>query len=214
MTWYSSPKGFQGLANFCSDEMTIDTGGTGKNLTTVWFVWWHPDGVQWIYGAGGSVAFSQPEVVDVKDPDKEMPMYRQWLEFYPGLSFQNRFSVGRIANVDVTSAISENGKVVLDVNPKILTDVVMRQALNLFPSGSPPNVIYMAPMANLLLTAGRSTLSAGKQSAKVAFSSSDYEGIPICYSEQIRTDEKQYVRPTQTDSEPEPVPEPDPETEG
>ncbi len=136
---FSYKKGFQGLANFCSDEMTIDAGGTGPNLTTAWFVWWNPAGVQWIYGTKGSIQLSEPELADVQDPQNPkrlLPAYRQRMEFYPGVSIQSRWAVGRITNIDVSSALVKGGKAARDIKTDMITDLDMRQAINLFPIGS------------------------------------------------------------------------------
>ncbi len=200
---FSYEKGFQGLANFCSDEMTIDAGGTGPHLTTAWFVWWNPAGVQWIYGTKGSIQLSEPELIDVRDPrnsGRQLPAYQQRMEFYPGVSIQSRWAVGRITNIDVSSTLIKNSRPPKEIKNDLISDLTMRQMINLFPIGSAPNVIYMQPAVNLLLAASRSTVMlSNRQGGHTLHGMAtppvpDFEGIPICYTKNIKIGEKRYVR--------------------
>lgn len=218
---YGFPKGFQGLANFVDPEMVIDAGGTGDYLTSAWFVWWNPKGIEWVYGSKGSVQLSEPKIVDhvetIDGETRKFPAYQQYLEFYPAITFRSRWSCARVVNIDVGSAILKNGKPARDVNTNHITDLVFRQVTGLFPPGAAPNVIYMQPSVNLLLAASRSTatLINGKSGTVLQGSatapSDNFEGIPIVYTKQIQIGEPHYIQTDrglwvpekETDAEPE-----------
>lgn len=47
-------KAFPGLIDHIDEEHTIDAGGTGSNLTSIYFTWLHSDGASWITGNNGT----------------------------------------------------------------------------------------------------------------------------------------------------------------
>ena len=196
--------GFQGLANFVDPEMVIDAGGTGNNLTSIWFVWWNPKGIEWTYGQKGSMKLSEPEIVHVTElvdsETKKFPAYQQYLQFYPAVAIRHRWACARVVNVDVTSAMIQNGQVANSVTTNHVTDLLLRQVAGLFPSGSAPNVIYMQPQVNLLLAASRSTVVLANQKGGTTLHGSatppgdSFDGIPIVYTKNIKIGEPRYVK--------------------
>lgn len=201
---FAYKKGFQGLSNFVDPEMVVDAGGTGDYLTSAWFVWWNPKGVEWIYGRKGSVQLSEPQIVDVVETvngeTRKFPAYQQYLEFYPAITFRSRWSVARVVNIDVSSAMLKNGKPANSVATNHITDLLFRQVTGLFPPGAAPNVVYMQPAVNLMLAASRSTVTLATQRGGTTLHGSstqpsdNFEGIPIAYTKQIKIGEPHYIR--------------------
>ena len=197
-------KGFQGLANFVDPDMVIDAGGVSTNLTSIWFVWWNPKGVEWVYGRKGSIMLSEPKIVDVVElvgkETRKFPAYQQYLQFYPAITVRHRWACARIVNVDVGSAMIQNGKAANAVNDNHVTDLMLRQVSGLFPPGCSPNAIYMQPQVNLLLAASRSTVTLANSKGGTTLHGSatppgdNFDGIPIIYTKNIRIGEPHFVK--------------------
>lgn len=192
---FANKKGFQGLTDFCGDDMVVDCGGEAENnLASIWFVWWNPLGVQWVYGQEGRVALSEPELVTVTDEKGgKFKAYEQSLEFYPGLKVLNSKACGRIANIPTNSVDSEA------IAADVVTDLKIRRALMKFPVACRPNAIYMPAKVNLMLAASRSTVSISGQKGGAAILSApaappdNFDGIPIIYTDQLSTQEPKWV---------------------
>jgi hypothetical protein len=187
-------EGFPGLCDLMSKEQAVDAGGTGDKLTSAYFVWFNEDGVSWRYGRNGQMAMSEMKevtLIDPLDPRKKYPGMEQYMEYYPGLKVSNKYSIGRIANIDVTSAYTSA------FNPKAFTDGHMYQLLTRLPAGMRPNVIFMPYVAALLLAASRATVQFSKDASGnqvmvggLTPAITEFEGILIVPSDSIKIGEK------------------------
>lgn len=187
----ASPKGFQGLQSFVDTANTIDAGGAAQGsgdtgLTSAYFVRFSElDGVCWLFGRDGAFNLSEIERVDVPDPNdaaKLIPMYRQLLEFYPGLAFNSKYAAVRIANIDVSSSATPSA-----LSPTALTDKQLIVALERFKGGR-PDALFMSRKAGIMLGASRqpSITISGKSVVTGEFQvPAEAYGIPILYTDSL-----------------------------
>ncbi|MCL2622431.1 MAG: hypothetical protein FWD31_02095 [Planctomycetaceae bacterium] len=188
--------GFQGLHDFCDPERVHDAGGTGTDLASIWFVFWNThNGVSWVYGKNGSITLSEPKLETAYDDDKGVfEAYRQFMEFYPAVKMMHKDAVYRIANVKTGTANAGA------IDRTVLTDVDMRRALMSFHSSMRPKAIYMPRQCGLLLAASRNTVSiANSKQAGVLIGQDppppdNFDGIPVVYTDQLLTNEPQYIK--------------------
>ena len=188
------PEGFPGLCDLMSKEQVVDAGGTGAKLTSAYFIWFNEDGVSWRYGMNGQMAMGEPRectLTDPTNPAKKFPGIEQYMQYYPGLKVSNKYSIGRIANIDVTSAYTSA------FDPKAFTDGHMYQLLTRLPAGMRPNVIFMPYVAALLLAASRATVQFSKDASGnqvmvggLTPAVSEFEGILIVPTDSIKVGEK------------------------
>jgi hypothetical protein len=151
-----SPLGFNGLLDLIDGRQVVTAGGTGNKLTSAYFVWFNEDGVSWRYGMNGAMTMSEPREVtltDPADPAKKFPGIEQYMQYYPGLKVSNRYSVGRIANIDVSSAYTGQ------FDPNAFRDEHVYNLLTKLPGGMRPNVCFLPYVAALLLAASRTTVN-------------------------------------------------------
>ena len=113
-----NPAGFTGFGAYlyslnpakCSAyQQIIDAGGTGNNLTSMWFVWWDqttvhgffPEGTTggWKYRDNGRV-----KAYDNQTPPGEFYAYESQYNWDIGLAVRDYRYVVRIANIDMTNA--------------------------------------------------------------------------------------------------------------
>ena len=188
-------KGFQGLQYFVDGAHTVKAGGSAAGggatgLSSVYFVRFNPfDAVSWLFGREGRFALSELEKADIADPNnagKFIPVYRQRLEFYPGLAYQSKYAAARIANVDVSSAATPGS-----ISKTALTDEHMLVALSTL-KGARPDAIFMPYAAGILLgasrqpsiTVGNNTIAGGQIAVP-----REYNGIPILYTDSLTANE-------------------------
>lgn len=191
----ASMKGFQGLEAFISDDMKVDAGGTATSsdktdLTSAYFVKFSElDGVCWLFGRGGAFNLSEierAEVPDGSDGTKLIPMYRQLLEFYPGLAFNSKYAAARIANINVSTSSTPS-----TLSATALTDKHLLVAMEKFRGGR-PDALFMSRKAGVLLGASRQpTISI---SGKTMYSGeytipTEVYGVPILYTDSLSSNE-------------------------
>lgn len=191
----ASSKGFQGLQAFVESSRTIDAGGSAAGsgdtcLTSAYFVRFSElDGVCWLFGRDGAFNLSEIERVDVPDPadsSKLIPMYRQLLEFYPGLAFNSKYAAVRVANIDVSTATTP-----ASLSTTALTDKHLIVGLEQFKGGK-PDAIFMSRKAGILLGASRqpSITISGKSVVAGEFQvPTEAYGIPILYTDSLCANE-------------------------
>ena len=98
-----------------------------------------------------------PEVTGVdKYNGDAFPAIEQYLQYYPGLRLLSKYSVGRIANIDVSSCEES------ELNPKAFTDQMIYKVLMKLPAGMKPNVVFLPYGAALLLAASRTPIGIEK----------------------------------------------------
>ena len=194
-----SARGFQGLEAFVDSEEIVSAGGSAAQsgetgLTSAYFVRFSEvDGVCWLFGRGGEFNLSDIERAEVPDPNdatKLIPMYRQLLEFYPGLSFSSKYAAVRVANIDVSTASTP-----ASISTTALTDKHLLVALDKFKGGR-PDALFMSRKAGILLGASRQptiTISGKTISTGEFTAPTDVFGIPILYTDSLISDEAAVV---------------------
>lgn len=190
-------KGYQGLASFVDGDHTVKAGGSSRRaastysyLSSVYLVRFNPfDAVSWLFGRNGYFGISdlvKADIADANNAGKYIPVYRQRLEFYPGLAYQSKNGAVRIANVDVFTASTPGS-----ISKTAMTDEHMLVALRAF-KGAKPDAIFMPYDAGILLAASRQpTISVGESSISTGIIQvpKEYNGIPILYTDSLGYDE-------------------------
>lgn len=191
----ASEKGFQGLEAFVDSALTVSAGGSAgagaeTGLTSAYFVRFSElNGVCWLFGRGGEFNVSDVDRAEVPDPadaSKLIPVYRQLLEFYPGLAFNSKYAAARVANIQ-TSSISTPA----NISTTALTDKHLLIALDAF-KGDRPDAIFMSRAAGILLGASRqpSITISGRSIVAGEFSvPREFYGIPILYTDSLSANE-------------------------
>jgi len=173
-------EGFPGLIDLMASEHVVDAGGTGAKLTSAYFVFFGEEGVSWRYGMNGSMDLS------------ELPAIEQYLQYYPGLRVNSKYSVGRIANIDVSSVEDSRA-----LSSTAFTDKHIYQLLVKLPAGLKPNVVFLPYKAALLLSACRTTVNivpnvtGGSTIASgITPPTTEFEGIPFVPTDSINIGEE------------------------
>lgn len=156
--WYgpdADSEGFLGLAPFIDglDEYTVDAGGTGSNLTSVFAVSSSEETLQLAWGNEGRI--QEGEVLEqlitkvVVENEKEVLKgkwhYAQSIEGYCGLQIGAKWCAGRITNISPT---------------KGLTDELIFELLSKFPSGKQPQALFLTPRSREQLRKSRTAVNA------------------------------------------------------
>jgi hypothetical protein len=190
-------EGFPGLLDLMTPDHTVDAGGTGSKLTSAYFVYFGEEGVSWRYGMEGKMDLSEPKEVTKYDAaGNAFPAIEQYLQYYPGLRVNSKYSVGRIANIDVSSVEASSGP----LSAEAFTDKHIYQLLVKLPAGLKPNVVFLPYKAALLLSASRATVNivpnvtGGSTIASgITPPTTDFEGIPFVPTDSIKIGEKQWA---------------------
>jgi hypothetical protein len=159
------------------------TGSTADTGSSVYFVKFGPQNVSLIMGKNGKMELSDFRVESLTDGDgNKGPGEVADLMSYVGLQQASKNSVVRIKNLTAQSG-------------KGLTDAVIANALDLFPSGFMPDAIFMSRRSRTQLRVDRATritaaTSNGKQGTIggdniYAPIPTDFEGIPIIATDSI-----------------------------
>ena len=186
--------GFHGLLDLMMPEFVVNAGGTGDKLTSAYFVYFGEEGVSWRYGMEGSMNLSEPREVTKQDGNgKFFPAIEQYLQYYPGLRVNSKYSVGRIANIDVSSTETPT------LDSKAFTDTHIYNLLMRLPAGLKPNVCFLPYRAALLLSASRATVSVVTNptanltiASGVTAPTTEFDGIPLVPTDSIKIGEKQW----------------------
>ena len=175
--------GFPGLVSFVDSGMIKDaTGSTADTGSSVYFVKFGPRDVSLIMGKNGTMELGEFRVESLEDADGnkgpgEVADLASWI----GLQQASKNSVVRIKNVTADSG-------------KGVTDALLASALDLFPAGIVPDVIFMSRRSRTQLQTARAALislnSSGKRgdvggSSVYAPTPTDFEGIPIVATDSI-----------------------------
>lgn len=191
----ASDKGFQGLEAFVGSGQTVSAGGSAGSgsttgLTSAYFVKFSEvNGVCWLFGRGGSFDLSDIERAEIPDPadsTKLIPVYRQLLEFYPGLAFNSKYAAARIANIQTSSTATP-----ANISTTAFTDTHLLVALDAF-KGDRPDALFMSRKAGLLLGASRvpSVTISGKTIVSGGVDvPREFYGIPILYTDSLTANE-------------------------
>lgn len=165
-------KGFAGLiAQYNSDEMTVDATGTGSATSSVWAVKFGPKYTQWVYGKNGKFDVSDIRLQDMTgNNNKPFTAFLQEMTAHVGLQLGNKYSVARIKNLHAT-----------DSN-KTLDDDMIVDLLLKFPSGYRPDVLFMTQRSRGQLQKSRTATNATGAPAPMPLES---HGVPIVATDSI-----------------------------
>jgi hypothetical protein len=171
-------KGFPGLlAQYDSVNLEVDaTGSTAK--TSVWMIAAGADGLQYIFGAGGSVSLDPWTPDTLTDAaGKEFSGLRSWVKGRIGLRLANRNAAVRIKNLGTD-------------NNKGLTDALLYDALEKFTERyeSEPTHIFMNGRSQEQLRKSR-TNTGSNVKGEVPPLPDDWYGIPIVRTSGLANDE-------------------------
>ncbi|WP_254512860.1 major capsid protein [Anatilimnocola floriformis] len=162
-------EGHPGLVQGHDSSMVVDaTGDTASTASSVWAVKFGPQNVQWVFGNGGDMSVSDPQVMRVLDSqNRPYTAYTQNMLFRPGLQVGSIYSVARIKNLTAQTN-------------KTLNDDMLSDLMALFPVGHEPDAIFMSRRS---LSQLRKSRTATNATGTPAPTPTDFEGCPI-----IRTD--------------------------
>jgi hypothetical protein len=166
-------KGFYGLLDYVDSSLVVDAGGTTNNTaSSVWFVAFGQQKVQWVWGNNGQLSLEPTRIESLVATDgSRYTGYLSEIIGRPGLQVLNKYSLIRIKNLTADSG-------------KGLTDALLGQALALLPAAFRSSItdIFMAPRSQEQLRASRTTYSPTGQPAPMPDS---FQGIPISISDSI-----------------------------
>lgn len=174
--------GFPGLQEIVSADMTIDAGGTtADTASSVYMIFGGEFGVQYVYGEDST--FELQPFVDGEGTDadgKRFPAHVSYLNCRPGLSVASPYAVGRIRDLTADSG-------------KGLTDALLSQLLEKFPTDAFPTAILMNRRSRGQLQRARTvTLQGNGKAGSVAAQSgiiaplpTEFEGIPIITTDSL-----------------------------
>lgn len=143
--------GHPGLIDSIDTTMETDaTGTTGGAKTSVWFVKFGPQFVQWVFGNNGGLKPEALRIGDMPDPNdatKTITAYIQELMLWAGVQCKHRYACSRIKNITVESG-------------KGLTDALINKNISLWPAGIRPDVCFALPAAIEQLRESRTATNA------------------------------------------------------
>jgi hypothetical protein len=184
-TTTGSAKGFPGLIQAVTSEMTVNaTGTTAGTGSSAWLVRYGPQDLQWVFGANGLMQLSDVMTETLLDSNsKKFVGYTQNLLAYPGLAIHSTQSVARIRNLTADTG-------------KGLTDALIADALATFQVGRGPQAIFVNRRSLSQLQKSRSVTifsgSGGKPSGSVENIGpvpTEAFGIPIYVTDSITSTE-------------------------
>lgn len=135
-TWYGTgadANGFAGISTLVdglSDATVVNAGGTGggSTYTSLYAVRFGVKAVQYAWGGGGSIDSGPRQYTQIFDgAGASFWGYAQAISGWVGLQITNHLSVGRIANVDASNPITDDG---------------VAELLSKFPIGQKPDALF------------------------------------------------------------------------
>lgn len=189
--WYGNPEvagtafsddlGFPGMMKmYDSSGMTVTVSTSGSTAGTGSSVWavcggGSEDGAQWLYGNGSNPL----QLTDVKEvvlndaSSNPLTQYHQQLLAWVGCKLGNLKCAARIKNLTEDSG-------------KTLTDALLADLVDCFPTGYVPDAIFMTRRSRKQLKKSRTATS---DSGKPAPMPTEYEGIPIIVTDSLQNTE-------------------------
>lgn len=187
--WYgtaSDAEGFTGLRKFISDlaEYEVDAGGTGSDLTSVYFVSTSEETVQLAWGNDGKIdegdVFEQMFTTDTNT--KGATHYAQTIAGWCGLQIGAKWCAGRIKNLSAA---------------KPLNDDLIFKMLEMFPAGQVPQAAFMSRRSLGQLRSSRTATNATGAPAPIP---EEVNGVPLITTDAISNKEETLNEPTQPET--------------
>lgn len=169
------PKAFHGILNLITTDMTVDATG-GSNKTSVYAVRTGPLDIQFLLGGGRGLNFSNGEyrIESVKgEGEKEYDAYVATMLLHPGLQALNEHSAARIKNVGKAAG-------------KTLTNTMMMDLVDKFPTGTGPDRLFMTKRSRRQLWDDTKSLPGVSALPDLMTS---WMGIPITVTDSISNEE-------------------------
>lgn len=174
-------------------NLAVSAGGTGSACEIAWYVWMHPQGVHFLFGAEQGIdikPWKQQYIQDASDPSKRLMAWVTNLSGFIGLQAASPFSIGIVKNIDNTISGGNYA------HP--LTDALMAQVEALFPVGMMPNMILMSRASRAGLQKSRTvtlfgalnqanSANSGAASSIAPLPTCSVNGIPIVVTDSIIT---------------------------
>lgn len=178
-TALGSALGFVGLVSFVDPSMIVDAGGNAADTgSSVYFVKFGAQNVRLVMGRNGTMELSDFRVESLTDANgNKGPGEVADLASWVGLQCASKNSVVRIKNLT-----AQDGKG--------LTDALIADALDKFPSGYVPDAIFMSRRSRTQLRKSRTIVLNGQGTTRpnqptIAPTPTEYEGIPIIATDSI-----------------------------
>lgn len=178
-TALGSAMGFVGLVSFVDSSMIVDaTGTTADSASSIYFVKFGAQDISLIMGRNGTMELGEFRVESLTDVDgNKGPGEVADLASWVGLQCASINSVVRIKNLT-----TETGKG--------LTDTLIADALDKFPTGYTPDAIFMSRRSRTQLRKSRTVVLQGSGGLRpnqptIAPTPVEYEGIPIIATDSI-----------------------------
>jgi len=168
----SSPtKGFPGFVDTVGSAMVLDAAGTTASTgSSVWGVIWGPKYAQWVLGQDGELQMGDVREVRLTDSSSNpYDGYRQSILAYVGIQLVNPFAIGQIKNLTADSG-------------KGLTDALLYEFLDKWPSGLKPDNLFMTKRSRRQL---RDSRTATNPTGAPAPQPDNFENIPIMITDGI-----------------------------
>ena len=165
----ASEKGFPGLKDMVDPSMEVNAGGTAAATgSSVYLVKTGPRNVQLLSGNDGLLRMNGWRVSSIELPDGKIAQGEiSDLACWVGLQCTNPRSVARIKNLTEQTG-------------KGLTPALLNRAIEAFPGGAGPDVLFMTPRSLRQLRDAAPELAAVLHSNKPM-----YAGLPICATDSI-----------------------------
>lgn len=158
------------IQGYDATNMVVDAGGTTASTgSSVWLVKWGPQDVAWVYGMNGGLSLDEPRLADLSDGTNQFTGYVQELMMYPGVQVGSINSIVRIKKLT-----ADDGKG--------LTDALIYSAMEKFPAGVVPDVMFMTRRSRGQLRVSRTATNATGAPAPLPDS---VEGVPIAVTDSI-----------------------------
>lgn len=163
-------KGHPGLIDSIASAMTVDaTGSTADTGSSVWLVKFGMQDVQWVWGENGSLDLSDIRIGDITQGSGTYTAYIQEILSYVGVQVGSTNSIARIKNLTAQAG-------------KGLTDSLIFDALETFPSGVRPDAIFMSRRSRGQLRKSRTATNATGAPAPIP---TEVDGIPVYATDAI-----------------------------
>lgn len=165
------PKAFPGLLKLITAAMEVDATG-GSNKTSVYAIRTGPLDIQYLLGGGRGLNFSNGDyrVETVKgEGNKEYDAYVAAMIVHPGLQAMNENAAARIKNVGTAAG-------------KTLTNTMMMDLVDKFPTGAGPDRLFMTKRSRRQLWDDTKSLPGVSALPELMTS---WMGIPITVTDSI-----------------------------
>ncbi len=180
--WYgvrNEANGFQGLHDLvgqANQELFLDAGGTGGNLTSVYAVSTGLDSIQLAWGSDGKLTEGDVQeqwITNLSDPKNGGAWhYAQDISGWAGLQVTSAHAFGRIAHLSDSAT---------------LTDDLLYDLLSKFPAGRKPQAFFLTRRAMNQLRKSRTAVNATGAPAPTP---TEVGGVPLIETDAIMDNEE------------------------